>query len=48
LQTFGEYIKRKLNEYGGTLIPEDMIDVQSFLWSVANKDLYEDVEKGKE
>ncbi|MEA3240593.1 MAG: DUF3553 domain-containing protein [Pseudomonadota bacterium] len=44
LLQFGKHINNKLNEYGEkNLIPKDMIDVQSFLWSVANKDAYGDV-----
>ncbi len=33
---FGEYFKTELKNYEANLAPKDMIDVQSFFWSVAN------------
>lgn len=38
LLNFGEYFKTELKIYGDNLTPKDMIDVQSFYWSVANAD----------
>ena len=41
LQKFGIYFKTELSKFGENLIPKDMIDVQSFFWSIANKDAYQ-------
>ena len=40
LQNFGIYFKTELSQFGEQLSPKDMIDVQSFFWSIANKDAY--------
>lgn len=40
LQNFGIYFKTELSKFGENLTPKDMIDVQSFFWSIANKDAY--------
>ncbi len=40
LQNFGIYFKTELSKFGDHLTPKDMIDVQSFFWSIANKDVY--------
>ena len=36
LLAFGEYFKTELKSYGEKLTPKDMVDVQSFFWTVAN------------
>ena len=41
LQKFGIYFKTELSKFGENLTPEDMIDVQSFFWSIANKGSYQ-------
>jgi len=45
LLNFGEYFKADLKIYGENLTPEDMIDVQSFFWTVANADKYKKSKK---
>jgi hypothetical protein len=40
LQKFGIYFKTELSKFGENLTPKDMIDIQSFFWSIANKDSY--------
>jgi len=42
LQEFGKHFKTELSTQGDNLTPKDMIDVQSFFWSVANADDYKD------
>ena len=46
LQEFGKYFMTELSTQGENLTPKDMIDVQSFFWSVANADDYKDDEQG--
>ncbi len=41
LQKFGVYFKTELSKFDENLTPKDMIDVQSFFWSIASKDAYQ-------
>jgi hypothetical protein len=38
LLELGAYLKQELSSYGGNLMPRDMIDVQSFIFCVAQKE----------